>query len=92
MIEVIEEGHTPFNPSQPKYPKGRGGEAHALCMLLLRLMIAVCVCVRVRFFCKIYGVCVCVLPLSKYGERALSVKYVVCVCVRALSLNMARVC
>jgi hypothetical protein len=34
----------------------------------------------------------CLLSCKIYGERALSVKYVVCVCVRALSLNMARVC
>ncbi len=55
------------------------GEAHALCMLYLRLMLAVCMCAKE---CFVH----CLLSCKIYGVRALSVKYMVCVCVRTLSL------
>jgi hypothetical protein len=55
------------------------GGAHALCMLYLRLMTAVCMCAYERFV-------QCLLSCKIYGVRALSVKCMVCVCVRTLSL------
>ena len=55
------------------------GGAHALCMLYLRLMIAVCMC---AWECFVH----CLLSCKIYGVRALSVKYMVCVCVCVLSL------